>query len=444
MADRDYAGYLSEENIDVHSFESPVLRRLRTDDRRHVSFGPPHDYRLSEFDFERVRAEHMDPKSPIDSLSPLTIEIPSAGPQRLANSLPDVDGRSHTKADPKLRYLSTSHVSYAEMRAFIGLVLAMGIVKKSSIESYWEASGISETPNFRDVMSRNRFQAILRYLHCSDNTTAVPRGQPGYDPLHKINPVVEFFNEVFELNYREQLLQYLQQLDKSQQVTLASTKDTVIPKESCASGWLISACDNIEGCYTNIDLCNNNNVMLMHVVENISIVQLLLKHKPDINAQTDDGGDALYFSALNGFIDITQLLLENNADCNICMHSKTASSNVRDFISDKTVDYGFDVVVSSSPLHIACFMGRTDVVHCLLNYHVNINITKEDGDNTIILCMCEVGHEDIVRLLLDKEADTQICRLDGRSPLNIATDNGHSSIVKMLTEHIKKEETLSS
>ncbi|XP_071136368.1 piggyBac transposable element-derived protein 4-like [Mytilus edulis] len=95
-----------------------------------------------------------------------------------------------------------SPVSYAEMRAFIGLVLAMGIVKKTSIESYWEASGISETPNFRDVMSRNRFQAILRYLHCSDNTTAVPRGQPGYDPLHKINPVVEFFNEVFELNYR--------------------------------------------------------------------------------------------------------------------------------------------------------------------------------------------------------------------------------------------------
>ncbi|CAG2240579.1 VLDLR [Mytilus edulis] len=96
-----------------------------------------------------------------------------------------------------------SPVRYAEMRAFIGLVLAMGIVKKSSIESYWEASGISETPNFRDVMSRNRFQAILRYLHCNDNTTAVPRGQPGYDPLHKINPVVEFFNEVFELNYRK-------------------------------------------------------------------------------------------------------------------------------------------------------------------------------------------------------------------------------------------------
>ncbi|CAG2242248.1 unnamed protein product [Mytilus edulis] len=88
-------------------------------------------------------------------------------------------------------------------------------------------------------------------------------------------------------------------------------------------------------------------------------------------------------------------------------------------------------------------MGRTDIVHCLLNYHVNINITKEDGATPLFYAW-EVGHEDIVRLLLDKEADTQICRLDGRSPLNIATDNGHSSIVKMLTEHIKKGDTLSS
>ncbi|CAG2243432.1 unnamed protein product [Mytilus edulis] len=196
-----------------------------------------------------------------------------------------------------------------------------------------------------------------------------------------------------------------------------------------------------------------------------------MKHKPDINAQTDDGGNALYFSALNGNIEITRLLLENNADCNICMHSKQsiadtysnhprltldeerqewfdfllekASSNVRDYISDKSVDYGFDVVVGSSPLHIACFMGRTDVVHCLLNHNVNINMTKEDG-TTPLFYACEVGHEDIVRLLLDKGADTQICRLDGKSPLNIATDNGHTSIVMMLTNHTKKEDKLSS
>lgn len=95
-----------------------------------------------------------------------------------------------------------SPVVASEMRAFLGLILAMGIVKKPTIESYWEVSGVTETANFRNVMSRNRFQAILRYLHCTDNDTALPRNHPQYDPLHKISRVVEFFNDVFEHNYR--------------------------------------------------------------------------------------------------------------------------------------------------------------------------------------------------------------------------------------------------
>ena len=65
--------------------------------------------------------------------------------------------------------------------------------------------GLSATPQFRDIMSRNRFQSILRYLHCNDNLTAVPRGNPGYDPLHKVSPVIDFFNETFHNNYRYML-----------------------------------------------------------------------------------------------------------------------------------------------------------------------------------------------------------------------------------------------
>ncbi|VDI33861.1 Hypothetical predicted protein [Mytilus galloprovincialis] len=198
----------------------------------------------------------------------------------------------------------------------------------------------------------------------------------------------------------------------------------------------------------------------------IRVVQLLIKHKPKINAQTSDGGIALYFSVRNGIIEITELLLENNADCNICAYSKQTvtetvfrnpsdtlqeykqslfdtlvtetSNHVTDYVSSKSVEYAFDVETGSSPLHIACFIGRKDAVHCLLNYNANINIKKEDG-TTPLFYACEVGHDYIVRLLLDEGADAQICRLDGKSPLNIATDNGHTSIVKIITEHMEKE-----
>ncbi|CAG2192638.1 ANK [Mytilus edulis] len=215
----------------------------------------------------------------------------------------------------------------------------------------------------------------------------------------------------------QQLIQYLQQLDKLQQVKLANTKDTVEPKESCASGTtpLASICGHTDIVRLllerNPDPCDNTSLSTSYVNNNISIsnspslVQPLLKHKPDINAQTYDGGNALYFSAMNGNIEITQLLLENNADCNICIYSKqyitytmnnnlrktlgketkelfdslvkNTSSRVTEYVSKKSVDYAFDVIAGSSPLHIACFMGRINVVRCLLNHNADINMKKK-------------------------------------------------------------------
>ncbi|XP_071138918.1 inversin-like [Mytilus edulis] len=221
--------------------------------------------------------------------------------------------------------------------------------------------------------------------------------------------------------------------------------------------------------------CDSTPLSTSYAYNNISIsnspslLQPSRKHKPDINAQTWYGGNALYVSALNGNIDITQLLLQNNADSNICIYSKqyiaemiknhptetlgelkqnifdtlvkSTASRVTEYVGQKSVNYAFDVVAGSSPLHIACFMGRLDIVCCLLDNNANINITKEDG-TTPLFYSCEVGHEDIVRLLLDKEAETKICRLDGKSPLKIAIDNKHTAIVEIVTEHIHRTEPL--
>ncbi|VDI73893.1 Hypothetical predicted protein [Mytilus galloprovincialis] len=190
-----------------------------------------------------------------------------------------------------------------------------------------------------------------------------------------------------------------------------------------------------------------------------------MKHQLDINAQAYDGGSALYFSIWNENIEITQLLLANNADCNISAHRKQSvtetvnknsletlqeykkglfnslventSSRVTEYVSKKSVDYAFDVVAGSSPTHIACFMGRINVVRCLLGHNAKINMTKEDGI-TPLFYACEVGHADLVHLLLQKEADSQICRIDGKLPSDIATDNGHTSIAMIVKEHMKK------
>ena len=57
-------------------------------------------------------------------------------------------------------------------------------------------------PRFRSVMPRDRFFAILRFLHISDNSTAVTRGQPGHDRSFKIRPMITSHVAAWQADYK--------------------------------------------------------------------------------------------------------------------------------------------------------------------------------------------------------------------------------------------------
>ncbi|VDI68418.1 Hypothetical predicted protein, partial [Mytilus galloprovincialis] len=84
-------------------------------------------------------------------------------------------------------------------------------------------------------------------------------------------------NNMKVLSFRQKLIQYLLQLDKSQQVTLASTKDTEIPKESCQSGNTPLGCTCYFG-YTDM-------------------VQWLLHNDVDVDQCRDDGVTGLFMAS---------------------------------------------------------------------------------------------------------------------------------------------------
>ena len=66
------------------------------------------------------------------------------------------------------------------MKAFIGLTLSMGIMKLPSRHDYWRKKKFIFATNFSDIMSRDRFDMIWRYLHLQDNSV------PDQDPLRKL------------------------------------------------------------------------------------------------------------------------------------------------------------------------------------------------------------------------------------------------------------------
>ncbi|CAG2223300.1 unnamed protein product [Mytilus edulis] len=151
------------------------------------------------------------------------------------------------------------------------------------------------------------------------------------------------------------------------------------------------------------------------------IVKLLLEHNHTVDLCDMDGRSPLFMASQQGHTDIVKLLLEMNSNVDLC------DSN------------GF------TPLIESCSNNNTSIIQLLLTHKPNIDAQIYDGGrrNNTGFYACEVGHEDVVRLLLDKGAHTQICRFDGKSPLDSATDNGHTSIVCMVTEHMKKEDLLS-
>lgn len=102
---------------------------------------------------------------------------------------------------PRSRFLEWYDVSVSEMKAFLALHFAMGLVEKAEIEDYWATFWLTRTPGFGTVMSRNRFEIILSFFHFANNNDYVRRGEPGHDKLFKVRPIIEMIIPKFAAVY---------------------------------------------------------------------------------------------------------------------------------------------------------------------------------------------------------------------------------------------------
>jgi len=73
----------------------------------------------------------------------------------------------------------SSNMCVEELRAFIGINIAMGMLRLPQICDYWSSNEVLSTPWFGTIMARDRFFDILRYLHLSDSSS-----QDKNNPVH--------------------------------------------------------------------------------------------------------------------------------------------------------------------------------------------------------------------------------------------------------------------
>lgn len=78
----------------------------------------------------------------------------------------------------------------AEMKHFLALSLLVRIVRKPELPNYWNTNSLLKGSIFSSLMSRNKFQSILQFLHFADNSQFNPN-DPIHDRQYKVRPVVE-------------------------------------------------------------------------------------------------------------------------------------------------------------------------------------------------------------------------------------------------------------
>jgi ankyrin repeat protein len=129
----------------------------------------------------------------------------------------------------------------------------------------------------------------------------------------------------------------------------------------------------------------------------------------DVNFRTRLTGETALGTACGlGHLEIARLLLARGADPNI------ADSDGR------------------TPIQMAAYDGSTAIVEILIQAGAKLDIPDEEYGYTPLAVASWKGHAATVRLLIDAGADQRIPTKAGRTPLQLARDDGHDDVAQVL------------
>ena len=192
----------------------------------------------------------------------------------------------------------------------------------------------------------------------------------------------------------------------------------------------------------------------------LDIVQILLDHGAVGENMGDRGQTGLCIASSRGYANVVRSLIDRganlNAKCRDCdmdfgapmwwtpLHA--AIYNDHPHIAVLLLEGGADPDTRSSEdqtaLGMASFRGQANVVRSLIDRGADLNAKSKDWDHdgfveegAPLFMAIEKNRQDIVLLLLEGGADTEIRNSSKETPLYTASYYGHADIVRQLISH---------
>jgi len=102
---------------------------------------------------------------------------------------------------PTSRFHKWKPTTPEELKSFVALQIEMGLDWRYWVTEYWSTRSLSPG-GFGSVMSQDRFLLLQSFLHFSDSTLQPKKGEPTYNPLYKIQPVLDLTTPTYEQVYQ--------------------------------------------------------------------------------------------------------------------------------------------------------------------------------------------------------------------------------------------------
>ncbi|KAL1505978.1 hypothetical protein ABEB36_005419 [Hypothenemus hampei] len=180
----------------------------------------------------------------------------------------------------------------------------------------------------------------------------------------------------------------------------------------------------------------------------VNIIKLLLSHGAEINSRTGSklGISPLMLAAMNGHVAAVKLLLDMGSDINAQIETNRNTAltlacfqgrhEVVHLLLERKANVEHRAKTGLTPLMEAASGGYVEVGRVLLDKGADVNATPVPSSrDTALTIAADKGHVKFVELLLDRGAQVEVKNKKGNSPLWLAANGGHLPVIEMLYAH---------